>query len=352
MINRIDKLKIIKNDLVHIIKYRIGLTKQKRIIWGRSPFLEYGPGIRTQRVKKYLDKETLNKNIIYIQSHWSWYEIIIYNLMGKIFRVKIIFNQNGIYFKKYNKNYLFLNKVLLIANLLSDYNIYQSNYCYKSISKISINLIKGILVKKKHTILLNPTIKRINTSPLKESGQHTILICNSFSKDRFYYSKYIYKLILNIYKNKIIDKIIVIGGIINNLEIQEINNLHKLKKVIIILGINNQKVQEILNRCTFVIHLNYGDPCPNFICEAISYEKPTILNEVGGSKEIALNSCILPKNNINYYGYKMPSIKNSIISIKDMIRDYEFYKQATKKRKEALDIKNYINTHKEIINNL
>ena len=98
MIKFRDKLKIIGNDISHIINYRFGITQEKKILWGRSPYLEYGPGIRTQRVKKYLKNETLDRNIIYIQSHWPWYEIIIYTLIAKVFKIKTIFNQNGIYY--------------------------------------------------------------------------------------------------------------------------------------------------------------------------------------------------------------------------------------------------------------
>ncbi len=352
MIKLIDKFKIIRSDILHIVKYRIGSVKDKKILWGRSPYLKYGPGIRTLRIKKYLDNELFEKNLVYIQSHWPWYEIILYTLTAKLFRIKIIFNQNGIYYKDYKSNFVFLNNILLFGILLSDHVIYQSNFCHESISKISINPIKKILKHKKHSILLNPTIEKRTSNVFLESNQHTILICNSFSKDRLYYSKYIYNLILKIYKNKRVDRIVIIGNFLNNLKLIEINNLYKVKKLKIIKEINNSEVLNLISQCTFIVHLNYGDPCPNFISEAISHNKPTILNEVGGAREIALDSCIIPKNNIIYYGYKMPAIKDSIISINQMIYNYDQYKKATEIRKNELNINNYISSHKEIIKDL
>ena len=129
------KLEIIINDLFFLFLSRIGLANQAKILWGRSPYLKYGPGIRTRRVKKLLDKELLDKNIIYMQSHWPWYEIIIYTFTAKFLRIKIIFNQNGTYSRYYKKFFNLYNNVLLFGILNADYVIFQSRYCFDSVRK-------------------------------------------------------------------------------------------------------------------------------------------------------------------------------------------------------------------------
>ena len=77
MLNVRNKLDILFYNFSLIFKYK--LTSNKNfIIWGRSPYLEYGPGIRTRRLKKIIEKESINKVFIYMQSNlYSWCQIII-----------------------------------------------------------------------------------------------------------------------------------------------------------------------------------------------------------------------------------------------------------------------------------
>ena len=95
-----DKFYIFFKDISKIIEFRFSLKKKGKLIWGRSPYLDYGPGIRTRRLKKEIDNLSINSSFIYMQSHWPWYDIFFYTLLGKLFKVKIVFNQNGVFTKK------------------------------------------------------------------------------------------------------------------------------------------------------------------------------------------------------------------------------------------------------------
>ena len=202
MLNTWQKLNILFGDVFYLIIFRFSNKPfKKRIIWGRSPYLEYGPGIRTKKLKKQLNNLNLKRNLIYMQSHWPWYEVIIYIVVGKIFKYKIIFNQNGLFNKNYNKNHKFLNLIILFGLLSSDFIIYQSWYCYNSIKSIYSKNISTLLGSKKYCRLINPPSSRKILRKNSLSKKHRLLICNSFNKDRAYYSKYIYELVCGLEKN-------------------------------------------------------------------------------------------------------------------------------------------------------
>ena len=145
MIRVKDKFIIFLKDITQIIAFRISIKKKGKIIWGRSPYLDYGPGIRTLRLKNQIDNFPINDFYIYIQSHWPWYDIFFYTLLGKLLNIKILFNQNGIFTKRYNKNYKFHNLILLFGLLNSNFIIYQSWFCYESLKKICPNFLKNYL---------------------------------------------------------------------------------------------------------------------------------------------------------------------------------------------------------------
>ena len=47
-----------------------------------------------------------------MQSHWPWYELIIFTFIAKFFNIPIVFNQNGIYKKSYKNTYWISNFII------------------------------------------------------------------------------------------------------------------------------------------------------------------------------------------------------------------------------------------------
>ena len=166
------------------------------------------------------------------------------------------------------------------------------------------------------------------------------------------YSKFIYKLVSEIDKNQKISNIIIAGNILKNLSFKERKDILSKIKIDIILQPNNEEVLKLIIKSSFVLHLNYADPCPNFICEAISYSKPSILNEIGGAREIALNSSIIPENKTIIEGQRMPKINDCLKSINNMIINYDSYKRFAEKRARQININKYIKSHIKVIKNL
>ena len=352
MIKTSKKINILFNDIYYQLSYRLFPNKKPLIIWGRSPYLEFGPGIRTRRLKSIIDKKSINKICIYIQSHWPWYDIVLYTFFAKILCIKIIFNQNGTYSKQYNRNYKFYNLILIFGILNSDYIIYQSYFCFKSLNKITPYLFKNILYSKNHSKIINPSIDYINNNKKLIYKKHKILICNAFRKDISYYSKYIYELCMRLKNEEIIEEINIVGNIKENINEKQIKNILKIKKISLLSTLNNKSLLEIIKQNSIVIHLNYGDACPNFISEAISYGVPCIINNVGGGKEIAAKACICPKNKTNSEGYMMPRFSDVIKSINELISNYSKYKKYAINRADELSIKKYVRKHIQIINSL
>ena len=345
MIKFKDKFYIFLKDITQIIAFRISLKKKGEIIWGRSPYLNYGPGIRTVRLKSQINKFPLNDFYIYMQSHWPWYDILFYTLLGKLFNIKILFNQNGVFTEKYNKNYKFHNLTLLFGLLNSNFIIYQSWFCYESLKKICPKIFKKALEEKNFCRLLNPSIEIKQPKSLIIEKKYRIIICKHFNKDIAYYSKYIYELVTKIYTKKEISEIIIIGDIKRNLNIKELNNLEKIKKIKIFKNLDNNEIINFLSPGTIAIHLNYGDPCPNFISEAISSGVPCIVNDVGGAKEIAMEASVSSKNEINMDGFLMPKPVNVIKNIEKIIFNYEKFQKYAEIRAKKLSLKKYVEEH-------
>ena len=345
MIRVKDKFVIFLKDITQLIAFRISIKKKGKIIWGRSPYLNYGPGIRTLRLKNQIDNFPINDFYIYIQSHWPWYDIFFYTLLGKLLNIKILFNQNGIFTEKYNKNYKFHNLILLFGLLNSNFIIYQSWFCYESLKKVCPNFLKNYLEEKKFCRLLNPSIKIKKSKSLFTQKKYRIVICKSFDKDIAYYSKYLYKLITKIYKKHEISEIIIIGDIKKNLNINELNNLDKIKKIRIFKNLKNGEILNFLSPGAIAIHLNYGDACPNFIAEAISSGVPCIVNDEGGAKEIAMDASISSVNELNINGFLMPKPVNVIKDIEKIILNYQAFQKYAEIRAEKISLKKYVKEH-------
>ena len=352
MIKTTKKISILFNDILYQLSYRLFQNKKPLIIWGRSPYLEFGPGIRTRRLKSIIEKKYINKICIYMQSHWPWYDIIIYTFFAKLLNIKIIFNQNGIYTKQYIRNYKLYNLILIFGILNSDYIIYQSWFCYKSLIKITPYLFKNLINSKNFSRILNPSIDYINNNKKLIYKKHKILICNAFRKDISYYSKYIYELCMRLKNEEIIEEINIVGNIKENINEKQIKNILKIKKISLLSNLDNKTLLEVIKQNSIVIHLNYGDACPNFISEAISYGVPCIINNVGGGKEIGAKACICPKNKINSEGYMLPRFSDVIKSANELISNYSKHKKYAIERSDQLNIKKYVKKHLQIINSL
>lgn len=350
MIKTSKKITIVLEDLFSQLSYRLLINKKPRIIWGRSPYLDFGPGVRTRRFKSFIEKENINKICIYMQSHWPWYEIILYTCFAKLLNIKIIFNQNGIYTKKYNKNYKINNLILIFGILNSDYIIYQSWFCYESIIKITPTYLKNLINSKKYNRILNPTIDNQENNCSYNFKKHKILICNH--KNKSYYHKYLCELSKELLGVKNIKEINIISNIKENNNEEKFKKLFNSKNINFFRNLDNNVFLKMISQNTIVIHLNHGDPCPNFISEVISYGVPCILNDVGGGKEIAERACICPKNKIYLDSYHMPKIYDVIQSLNKLIENYPKLKKYARQRAKQLSIKKYVKSHLNIINNL
>lgn len=325
--------------------------KRKNIIWGNSRYKNFGPGIRTRRLEYFFKNISLKNKIIYMQSHWPWYELIFTIILSKVLIIPIVFNQNGIYKKSYKKTY-WLNNILLIFSILnSRIIIYQSRYCKEAIKKITNKLIWNLISKRENHIILNPCPDQIKNKKINKL-KHNLVISNCFSKDRKYYAEYVCKLVNKIKTLNNINKIYIIGPLEKILDYESKHFLEKSRKVTIYGYLEQKDLFKILQKSTIGIHLNYADPCPNMVCEYMSNSIPVIVNSVGGAKEIAKDAGIFPRNTINLDHNEMPDIKDVLICLKKIINNYQIYYKNAKDRALKLSIENYANKHIKIFSSL
>ncbi len=337
-------------------------SKIKKIIWGHSETLEYGPGVRTRRLRDSLKNIKLHKHIIYMQSHWPWYEILFYSISSKIYQTPIIFNQNGIYKKSYKSTYWLNNIIILIGLFSADYIVYQSFFCKESVKSITPRLIWPLLLKKKSKRILNPSPYEFFDENLN-SNSHNIVISNAFGEDRLYYCEYLLDLFPTLSIREDIKTISIVGPFLSSINKNELlkakfNSLfdsftaEEASKIIFHGYLNQFDLRKVLKDSTLAIHLNYADPAPNMVAEFIAFSIPLIVNIFGGSKEIAGEACMFTRNELKYQENYMPDIKNVLSLLDSIIYDYKSFKDKAIVQARKLSIDNYTRLHLDIIEQL
>ncbi len=348
----------LKNKLIFIFSSIYFLlmanSKTKKVIfWGNSPNLNFGPGIRTRRLIKSLGNNHFKKQIIYMQSHWPWYELLIFIFISKLLRLPIIYNQNGIYHKAYSNSFWMKNQILIFSLINAKKIIYQSNFCKESIKLICNKYIWNLITKKDSCTIYNPCpLNFKENSNINKLKKFNIVISNSFSKDRLYYAKYILNLISKLFKKEYVHKINIIGPINQVLTINENNYLKDLDNVVLHGYLKQNQLKTILSQSNIGIHLNFADPCPNMVCEYLAHNIPVLVNKVGGAKEIAKNACIPIENKYIVDNNQMPILDDVMLSLKEIINAFESFSKKARDRSKELSIENYAKKHINIFSKI
>ena len=116
-----------------------------RPYFGINIFKTGGPYIRNRRLINIFGNYIVNPNIIYAQSYWTTIELEDAIKFSKKYRIPIVFNQNGWFYKGWSqKNWKSRNKKLIQIHKKSRFIIYQSKFCKDTSIKLNSYFSKKI----------------------------------------------------------------------------------------------------------------------------------------------------------------------------------------------------------------
>ena len=364
LLNHFIKIKKILSFFLFTPKYFSFLNYFKKInnheirpYFGINIFKTGGPYLRTKKISIYFGNYWFFPNIIYAQSYWTSQELNDAINYSDKFKIPIVFNQNGWFYKGwYKKNWKIQNLNIVDAHKKSSVVIYQSNFC-KSASKKLNNYTK------KKSLIIHNSLYECKNKPKKNLKLNYFLLSGVFDEN----SKHIIEPAIVAFKyfSKKIDfkkinlKLIIMGFFTNGAKkknwykkiTNDIGYLDKLG----ILEFRGKYDQRYLGNTfsdiNFALHLKYKDPCPNAVVERIKHKIIHIYSNSGGTPELIGNAG-LPVNVLD--SWKKQVSVNPKILVKKILYAIKTKNKLLKKVEivsKKYRYKDYINRHKKIFFN-
>ena len=258
--------------------------------------------------------------------------------------IKVVWNQNGVGYPAWNKNYKELNSQMSFCMHKSDYVIYQSRFCKKSADKF-LGKYNG-----SSSILYNPVdIKKFKPTKTKlsKANQITLLVMGSHhNKERVELAVKALK-ILN---NKGIYAKMSVGGLLKWPNAKPV-----IKKGVTFLGFYAQNEAPMLyNKADILVHMKDKDSSPTVPLEAMACGLPVIGIKSGGMPElIDKNSGILLQVPITYGKLYYPTDEALANAILKVTKDLHKYKKGARTRAlKHFSSKKWLKSHRRIFDKL
>ena len=296
------------------------IFKRRGVFFGGIPFRSSGGP--TQKIKlliKNLGETFFNFKCIYIISGSLRVPIYILKVY-KLLDVKIIINQNGVFYPSwYKKRDLnFKNQELLKYNKLANLTLFQSNFAKKSYAKFVGTLPVNYRITY-NAVDLN------NFFPIKKieyiNNQAIILVAGNFySKSEDYRVINAIKAI-KILKIENYDLKLIIAGNLRKQLLDKINN-ENLNYVQYVGGYDCSTANKIFNSASIYLHLHYMGCCDNILLEMMACGQKIIALDNGGNKELLPKDLVtfIPCKN-NWYKQVNPSPEKISYYLKNVLNE-------------------------------
>lgn len=341
--------------LVFIKKNHGTSSNNIRVFYGGGfPGNNGGPRVKISRLIKYFKNYNYNFNMLYLLSNAQYLSYCSLNRIKKN-NIPIVLNQNGVFYSGwYKKRWKQMNENMALPYHKADYVFWQSNFCRRSADKfLGKREGKGeVLYNAVDTSIFYPKNIKKDKSILK------LLVTGKMDGDNFYRIHNIIKA-GKILKKQNINFVINFAGRIDKKNLTKsyvlIKEL-KLEKYINFLGpYTQEKAPEIYRNSDIYLIMNYLDPCPNTVIEAMSCGLPVVYSASGGVLELVGNKAgigIPVKENWKSIGIspKPEEITNSIIFVMSRLCDMSL--AARKRALEKFNIDQWIQRHNSIFKTL
>ena len=341
--------------IIFIKKNKGASSNNVKVFYGGGfPGNRGGPRVKISRLIKYFKNYNYNFNILYLLSNAQYLSYSSLNTIKKN-NIPIVLNQNGVFYSGwYKKKWKQMNKNMALPYHKADYVFWQSDFCKRSADKfLGKREGKGeVLYNAVDTSIFYPQKTKTDKSILK------LLVTGKMDGDNFYRIINIIKA-GQILKKQNIKFVINFAGRIDQKNLLKSSVLItelKLEKYINFLGpYTQEKAPEIYRNSDIYLIMNYLDPCPNTVIEAMSCGLPVVYSASGGLLELVGYKAgvgILVKENWESIGIspEPKEITDSIIFVMDRL--YDMSLAARKRAVEKFNIDKWIQRHKTIFQTL
>jgi glycosyltransferase involved in cell wall biosynthesis len=318
----------------------------------RENEIVFGGKVKLIRLAGEFPEQSNKFNILYLISSALPRHLTEWIRLCKDKGVKIVLNQNGVYYKGwYGEGWEAGNQPLRQALLSADFVIYQSKFSKLGADKFLGNPAAGfsIIYNAVDTLFFTPDTRK-NQNPL------TILLGGN--QYQYYRLEAAARVVSHI-KTKVPDVRLLITGRFNWL-----NNQHETGKIatalfkglniennVRILGPYLQKdAPDIYRQAHIFLHTKYNDPCPTAVIEAMACGLPVVYSKSGGVAELADESCGIGINaELSWENDVYPDPKLLAEAVMSIAEKRDKFSEAARERAvKNFDLRTWLNEHNSV----
>ncbi len=266
----------------------------------------------------------------------SVYVPILFLKILKLIGVRLLVNQNGVYYPSwYSKNYKKKNVYLKKLNAFSHHTFFQSEFALRSykdwVGPPPAN----------YSILYNPVdMKIFYPATNKPPTPLKIIFFYDFQKRNSDLWKYCFNFIEFAEKKMAYPHEWIMMG--RTTDHAVLTAYPALSNIQFILNPGNQ-VPEILRTCHVAVHLVYNDVCPNKVLECMASGIWVITHSAGGSAELVGSAGTVIPVPFNYEKAFYPSYEELFSALDKYIKNPLEYEQKTIQHSKSFHLNNWYN---------
>lgn len=311
--------------------------------------------VKIQDLQTLFPNQKENADILYLVSSALPYFPVRMARFAKKGGAKLVVNQNGVAYPGwYGEGWKQANKSMRQLLQMADYVVYQSKFCKKSADQFL-----GKRTDIDHDILYNPVdtsfFRKITKAASLNTNVVLLLAGSHCSWYRVKIALETLKEIRKIYQNV---SLRIAGQMcwVNDeqaakREAYEYGESLGVVEYFEMTGIyTQQEAPEIFSHCSILLHTKYNDPCPRLVVEAMACGLPVVYSATGGVAELVGEEAgVGVQGPLDWEKDHPPNAVELAIAVeKVIIRLDQFSAAARSRAVQELDVKYWLQRHKEI----
>lgn len=249
--------------------------------------------------------------------------------------VKIIVNQNGVYYPGwYGNGYLKANEKYLLGHYrLADYIIYQSSFCKESAEVFlgKAHCENSILSNPVDTEVFVPEKERV----FRENNPRFLATGIFYNKVKLNRLKMLIESLKILIKDFPCAQLTIAGFMTGSLRRKidfMIKSYFLQKNITILYAYDYAKAPSIYRLGDIYLNTQFNAPCPSAVLEAMSCGLPVVYLDCGGTPELVGDAGVGVKVEKSWTEFRYPNPEEVAVAIKKVIMDYNNYGKRSRER--------------------
>lgn len=316
-----------------------------------------GFNARSKRMINHFGNSYL-PDIVYFGSYWGRLDQRIPIQLKKYFNLKLVMNQNGIYYPGwFPGDWKKKNADLVYFNSAADEVVYQSNFCKSSLSFLTqSDLAPGIIIHNTAPKLIDDNFS------FKTNLKRYVLVNSVFNDDADHILEPIITVFEKLGRNSSYDvKLRLAGHFTNSAKSSDwYDKLSRRIQNLVDAGVceyfgsyKECDLKNIFSDIVCALHTKYKDPCPNAVSERMQFGIPHVYSNSGGTPELIGNAGV--KLDVDdRWDVQVPVCSSDLLNgIESVCNNHEIYsKRALRSYDEKLSWDKYVESHEKLFSKL